>query len=515
MTVLPPEAEQLAIRRVTPKTQETDLHNGARLPAELIEGIGDKATMEIQELAAQKLSKDDKQDILKTINDALEDEQEKRTAADEQLQANIIGEAETRQAHDDQLQLNISNEAQERQNQDTLLQQHIDEEATARAQADSGFHNEVLEEAAVRYQADNNLDIKKQDRLPDEIHPLIDSTGKINPAYIPDTILGAVKYGGTFNGQGVINASSLAPELQGVMIDTIDTSKYLGFYFIANAEFTFSDGTEDISYDTGDKAICHGNHTPKWAKVDNTDAVESVNGKKGAVTLTKGDINLYNVLNKEQVPAEEKGQPSGVPTLDEEGKIPFSQIPNIATHGFGVFKFYIPQEGPKTKHLILRYPKTTEPPDIFIDRDQDSPKRGHLIWKTECAGDLDFGEVAMPLVEIEAIIGAEAQSRQTADEQLATYIGSEAKTRQTADEQLQTSMGDLSQLETGANDNLVNAINEAGAVQTVDGISPENKNVKLRYSLTRAEFAALKESNGGKAPAGRYIISDGTIDEEA
>jgi hypothetical protein len=360
------------------------------------------------------------------------------------------------------LQLNIGNESQERQNQDALLQQHITAEAAARAQADTGLHNEVLDESAARRQADNNLDIKKQDRLPDTVHPLIDSTGKINPAYIPDTILGAVKYGGTFNGQGVISASSLAPELQGVKIDAVDTSKYLGFYFYANAEFTFSDGTEEITYDTGDKAICQGSHTPKWAKVDNTDAVDSVNGKKGAVILIKEDIGLENVLNKEQVPADEKGQPNGVPTLDDEGIIPFSQIPEIARHGFGVFKFYIPQEGPKAKHLILRYPKNTEPPDIFIDRDEGSQKRGHLIWNTQSAGEIDLGDVATPLVEIEAKIG------------------------------------DLSQLETSAKDNLVNAVNETGV-----------------HSMTRAGFAALKESNGGKAPAGRYIITDAAIDEEA
>lgn len=461
LLTLPPEAEQLVIRRETPKTQETDFHNGARLPAELIEGIGDKATMEIQEIAGQMLTADRIQESWREISEAFE------------------AESAARQNQDEQLQLNINNEAQTRQNQDALLQQHINEEAAARAQADNGLHNEVIEEAAVRHQADNNLDIKKQDRLPDETHPLIDSTGKINPVYIPDTILGAVKYGGTFNGQGTINASSLAPELQGLKIDAIDTSKYLGFYFFSNAAFTFSDGTQDVTYDTGDKAICQGSHTPKWAKVDNTDAVSSVNGKKGAVELTKNDVGLENVLDKEQVPAEEKGQPGGVPTLDDEGKIPFSQIPNIATTGFGVFKFYIPEEGPKAKHLILRYPAGTEPPDMYIDRDPDSPTRGHLIWITQSAGELDLGDVATPLVDIEAKIG------------------------------------DLSQLETGAKDNLVNAINEAGAVQTVDEIGPENKNVKLRHTLTRAEFESLKESHEGKAPAGRYIITDEVIDEEA
>jgi hypothetical protein len=436
LTELPPEAEQLVIRRVTPKTQETDLHNGARLPAELIEGIGDKTTMEIQELAEQMLTKDNEQEIRQALNDALETEKNERIVADEQLQANITEEAVLRESRDEQLQLAINNEAQERHNQDTLLQQHITDEAVARIQADQSLHNEVVTEEAARRQADEIIDIKKQDRLPDEVHPLIDSMGKINPVYIPDAILGAVKYGGTFNEQGIINASGLAPELQGVTIDTINTANYLGFYFIANNTYTFSDGINNITYETGDKAICQGSHTPKWAKVDNTDDVNSVNGRKGTVILTKGDIGLENVLNTEQVPASEKAQPNGIPTLDEEGKIPFAQIPEIARHGFGVFKFYIPQSGPKAKHLILRYPASTEPPNIYIDRDPDSQQRGHLIWDAGEAGELDLGDVATPLVDIEAKIG------------------------------------DLAQLETEEKGNLVEAINEvnetAGGVQSVD-----------------------------------------------
>jgi len=69
---LPPEAEQLVIRRVTPNTQEVDLHNGARLTAELIESVDDKLTMQIQEIAKQVVYKDDIQEIRRTLNDALE-----------------------------------------------------------------------------------------------------------------------------------------------------------------------------------------------------------------------------------------------------------------------------------------------------------------------------------------------------------------------------------------------------------------------------------------------------------
>jgi len=72
LTPIPPQAEQLVIRRITPKTQEIDLHNGARLTAELIEGTADKLTMQMQEIAEQVINKDDQQYILKEMHTTLE-----------------------------------------------------------------------------------------------------------------------------------------------------------------------------------------------------------------------------------------------------------------------------------------------------------------------------------------------------------------------------------------------------------------------------------------------------------
>jgi hypothetical protein len=59
ITTIPPEAEQIVIKRNTPKTQEIDLHNGARLPAELIETMSNKLTMITQENAEQIIRIDD------------------------------------------------------------------------------------------------------------------------------------------------------------------------------------------------------------------------------------------------------------------------------------------------------------------------------------------------------------------------------------------------------------------------------------------------------------------------
>jgi hypothetical protein len=427
--------------------------------------------------------------LKRELNGAIETEQAERIAndeaeaqtrddADNQLQGNINTEAQARAGHDDELQRNINSEALTRANQDSLLQQNIEQEAANRTQADQGLHQEVVGEAGARQQAINSLDIKKQDRIPDEVHPLIDSTGKINTLYIPASLLGAKKYGGVFGADGIISASDLAPELSGTRIDDVHVGTYVGFYFTATASYSFY----GITFHTNDNAVCQGTNTPNWIKIDNTDEVQSVNGKTGTVVLTPADIGLGKVLNEEQVPALEKGKASGIPTLDENGQIPLSQIPSLTYIGFGLFKFYMPQEGPRAKHLILRYPADTKPPDIYIDRNMDSPNRGHLLWNTQAAGLIDLGDVATPLVVLEG------------------------------------RMGDFTQLGTEAKDSLVNAINEVnetgGVVREVDDIRPEAKNVQLRHAMTRAAFEDLKAGNGGKAPAGRYIITDGGIVEE-
>ena len=56
--------------------------------------------------------------------------------------------------------------------------------------------------------------------------------------------------------------------------------------------------------------------------------VTSVNGLKGAVTLTKTDVSLGNVTNDEQVKRSEMGKAGGVATLDTGGKVPSSQLPS-------------------------------------------------------------------------------------------------------------------------------------------------------------------------------------------
>ena len=71
-------------------------------------------------------------------------------------------------------------------------------------------------------------------------------------------------------------------------------------------------------------------------KLDNIEAgaekntVTSVAGKTGEVTLDKNDVGLGNVTNDAQVKRTEMGAANGVATLDANGKLVASQIPEVA-----------------------------------------------------------------------------------------------------------------------------------------------------------------------------------------
>ncbi len=141
---------------------------------------------------------------------------------------------------------------------------------------------------------DGNLIMRRGD-LPDQIDSRINSAWKgfaggfapldgglkIPVAYLPDTVLGQLEYQNTWN------ATTNTP--------TIPTaaSGNKGWYYIVNvAGSTSISGITD--WKVGDWLVSNG---ASWDKVDNTDAVSTVNGQAGAVTLNSSHIsevtNLY------------------------------------------------------------------------------------------------------------------------------------------------------------------------------------------------------------------------------
>lgn len=105
--------------------------------------------------------------------------------------------------------------------------------------------------------------------------------GKVPINQLPDTVLGQMEY------ISIWNAGSNTP-----IIPPASSSNKGHYYIVSVAGNTDIDGISD--WNVGDWIASNGS---TWDKIDNTDSVSSVNGKTGAVELTKQDIGLSNVDN--------------------------------------------------------------------------------------------------------------------------------------------------------------------------------------------------------------------------
>jgi len=102
----------------------------------------------------------------------------------------------------------------------------------------------------------------------------LDAAGKVPISEIPDSIIGALSYQGTWN------ASTNTPTLT----SSVGTKGY--YYVVSVAGTTDLNGVTD--WQVGDWAVYNGT---AWQKIDNTDSVTSVNGFTGAVVLTTTNIS--------------------------------------------------------------------------------------------------------------------------------------------------------------------------------------------------------------------------------
>jgi len=102
----------------------------------------------------------------------------------------------------------------------------------------------------------------------------LDSASKVPISQIPDSVIGALSYQGTWD------ASTNTPTLT----SSVGTKGY--YYVVSVAGSTNLNGITD--WKVGDWAVYSGS---AWQKIDNTDGVTSVNGYTGAVVLTQADIS--------------------------------------------------------------------------------------------------------------------------------------------------------------------------------------------------------------------------------
>jgi len=104
----------------------------------------------------------------------------------------------------------------------------------------------------------------------------LDNSGTVPISQLPAAVIGALSYQGTWN------ASTNTPTLT----SSVGTK---GYYYVVNvAGSTNLNGITD--WQVGDWAVYNGS---AWQKIDNTDAVTSVNGYTGTVNLTYTDVGAF------------------------------------------------------------------------------------------------------------------------------------------------------------------------------------------------------------------------------
>lgn len=123
----------------------------------------------------------------------------------------------------------------------------------------------------------------------------LDSNGKLVFSQIPDILLGQMTYGGAVSGSGLAYLSTnakikLNTNLNSIQLtnDTTDTTGYIanqGLFYLVKSSGSFA----DLDLKVGDWLVAYERG---WEKIDNTDAVRTVQGRIGDVVITKGDIGL-------------------------------------------------------------------------------------------------------------------------------------------------------------------------------------------------------------------------------
>jgi len=114
----------------------------------------------------------------------------------------------------------------------------------------------------------------------------LDGGGTVPTSQLPAAVLGAIKYQGTWDANA--NSPTLASS----------TGTEGHYYVVSVAGSTNLNGITD--WKIGDWAIFNGT---AWQKIDNTDAVTSVNGFTGTVVLTNTDISGFGTMSTQNANA--------------------------------------------------------------------------------------------------------------------------------------------------------------------------------------------------------------------
>jgi hypothetical protein len=155
----------------------------------------------------------------------------------------------------------------------------------------------------------------------------LDNANKIPLSYLPDSVVGALKFKGFWNAATNVIISGDS-SLNGQPIPPASSSNE-GWYFIVQTEGTsVIDGQHD--WQQRDWIISIGT---SWQELDNVDAVWSVNGYEGIVTLQTGDVpdeeNFRYVTDAEKTKLSNlSGVNTGDQSLSDLGGVPTTRTVN-------------------------------------------------------------------------------------------------------------------------------------------------------------------------------------------
>lgn len=139
---------------------------------------------------------------------------------------------------------------------------------------------------------------------------LLDSGGKLDPAYIPTSLLGDNQF------QTAWDASTNTPAIPAA------SAGNKGHFYIASSSCEIGHGysnVPNVDFRTGDWVLSDGT---SWMKIDHTDAVVTVAGRIGNVTLDTNDISGLGTAAVEDV-----GVANGVAPLDASSFVPEANLP--------------------------------------------------------------------------------------------------------------------------------------------------------------------------------------------
>jgi len=148
----------------------------------------------------------------------------------------------------------------------------------------------------------------------------LDASSKVSTTYLPDAVIGALNYQGTWDAD--TNDPSLA--------SGVGTKGY--YYVVSVAGTTTLDGISD--WQIGDWVVFNGT---AWEKIDNTDKVSSVNSQTGVVVLDTEDVaasgdNQYYTPSASSANEKtaNKGAANGYCPLGADQKVPSANLPASA-----------------------------------------------------------------------------------------------------------------------------------------------------------------------------------------